>query len=448
MEIMLAPESAARIRAVLGDTVDLSPAAVPQALARLAGESPDVYSEVLEQLSGSDIRLDSERVLHRRHRRTLLRKALFGWGEYESDAGDRLLAKRRVAATVPLALAAVMLIAAGASSLLSRSHRASTSPPPVRASHRPGGSAAGATPALHRAEARENLLWTPGPAVRMALPAVRRAASTRLPSPSQLPPVPVLPPPSAFPGTGPVGGAFPSPVVFNRQPESSGILSPNVDATPRSPVVYARDAGGDTGPAPAPRAGTSEETRGLPTGAPRKIGDRIAARLATGVVVTAGVPPVPVIAEGVDGSSWLGHAEAEPDGRVHISFRTADGDAAGGSGGSRAAVTSVSGVALDPESLSDGLSGRVAVRPRAAAASAIRAVVLAVSDYMQALARAGQVTVVDGATQMSVGGAAPAWTYAASRLADTLNPQASAVTVETLEIPAGTRCVILVTGTP
>jgi len=80
MEIALAPESASRIRAVLGDAVDLSPPAVPRALARLADEAPDVYSRVLEELSGSDIRLDSERALHRRHRRTALRRIFFGWG--------------------------------------------------------------------------------------------------------------------------------------------------------------------------------------------------------------------------------------------------------------------------------------------------------------------------------------------------------------------------------
>lgn len=227
-------------------------------------------------------------------------------------------------------------------------------------------------------------------------------------------------------------------------PESSGIPSLNVDAAPRSPVVYARDAGSDTGAAPTLRASTTEEVRGMRAGA-RKVGDQLAARLATGVVVAAGVPPVPVIAEGVDGSSWLGHAEAEPDGRVHISFQTADRDTSGGSGGPRTAGGPVSGVALDPGSLSDGLSGRVVIRRRAAAASAIRAVVLAVSDYLQALARAAQVTVAVGATQVSVGGAAPGWTYAASRLADTLNPQTSGAIVETLEIPAGTRCIILVT---
>ena len=444
MEIVLAPETASRIRAVLGDAVDLSPAAVPQALARLAGDAPDLYSEVLDQLSGSDIRLDSERALHRRHRRTVLRRALFGWGEYESDAGDRLLAKRRVAATVPLALAAVMLVAAGASSLLNRSHRTSTSPAPARALHRAGGATHDGARAIDRASVRETLLWT-RPAARIAPPAARHPASMR-PS-SQLPPVPALPLPSVLSGAGAVERGLPPSIVFNRMPESSGILSPNVDAAPHSPVVYARDTG-DSGAVPASGASTSEEVRGMRTGAPRKVGDRIAARLTTGVVVTAGVPPVPVIAEAMDGSSWLGHAEAELDGRVHISFQTADRDAGGGSGGSRAAAVPVSGVALDPDSLSDGLSGRVVIRRRAAAASAIRAVVLAVSDYMQALARAGQVTVANGATQVSVGGAAPGWTYAASRLADALNPETSGTTLETLEVPAGTRCIILVTGAP
>jgi len=188
---------------------------------------------------------------------------------------------------------------------------------------------------------------------------------------------------------------------------------------------------------------------------PRRLGDRIAARLVTGVVVAAGMPLVPVIAEGADGSTWLGHAVAEPDGRVHIAFQAVDRGISGSSGGappaagaSVVAAASASGVALEIDQLSVGLPGRLMVRRRAAAAAAIGAIVNAAADYMQALARAGQVTIADGATLVSVGGPAPGWTYAASHLAEFLNPQAPGTTIETLEIAAGTRCIILITGTP
>ncbi len=447
MEIALAPESAARIRAVLGDTVDLSPAGVPQALAQLAGEAPDVYSEVLDQLSGSDIRLDSERVLHRRHKRTALRRALFGWGEYDSDVGDRLLAKRRVAAALPIGLAAVMLAAAGCSALLNTSHRASPPPASVRVLRSSQGPSRGEMTAIRRAVAREAPLRPGSVAGRTAM----AAAPEPVRASPQLPPVPALTLPSLLPGRD-ADRPLPPSIVFSRVPSSSGGPAHAGDTAPHSPVVYARDAAGDVGESPAPPPSASGDTDGPRTGMPRKPGVRIAARLVTGVVVAAGVPPVPVVAEGTDGSTWLGHAVAEPDGRVHISFQAADQDINGSRGGRPTvggapvlATVPASGVALEPDQLSVGLPGRLVIRRRAAAAAAIGAVVQAASDYLQALAHAGQVTVAAGTTQVSVGGPAPGWTYAASRLADTLNPQASGTTIETLEIPAGTRCIILIT---
>src|SRR5215472_11263074 len=105
MRISLTEETAARIRDVLGADVDLAPDVVPSVLARLAVEAPEVYSHVLEELSGSQIRLDSEGELRRRRRRGLLRRLLFSWGEYETDVGDRVPQKRHLAAALPLALA-------------------------------------------------------------------------------------------------------------------------------------------------------------------------------------------------------------------------------------------------------------------------------------------------------------------------------------------------------
>jgi hypothetical protein len=136
------------------------------------------------------------------------------------------------------------------------------------------------------------------------------------------------------------------------------------------------------------------------------------------------------VVEGSDGTTWLGHAVAAADGRIHISFTTPSG-----------------GVALDADHSVEGLPGRSVIRRRAAAAAAIGAVAQAAADYTQAVARASQLTVLEGGTQIAVGGAAPGWTYAASRLADALSPQAAG-TIETLELPAGTRCLILITGTP
>ena len=118
MEITLRPETAARIRQALGDDVDLAPAAVASALARLSVEAPTIYSEVLAEISGTHIRLDSERAFAHKRRSAIWRKLLFSWGEYQSDAGDHLIAKRHVAAAVPLGLAGLLLLALAGSALL------------------------------------------------------------------------------------------------------------------------------------------------------------------------------------------------------------------------------------------------------------------------------------------------------------------------------------------
>src|ERR1700737_1087811 len=109
MKIALNTETTQRIRDVLGADVDLAPERVPGVLARLAVEAPAVYSQVLEELSGSQIRLDSEEEFRRRRRRGVLRRLLFSWGEYETGVGDRLLEKRHIAAAVPLALAVLTM---------------------------------------------------------------------------------------------------------------------------------------------------------------------------------------------------------------------------------------------------------------------------------------------------------------------------------------------------
>jgi hypothetical protein len=428
MEIVLAPESAARIRAVLGGGVDLSPPAVPEALARLANEAPDVYSQVLDDLSGCDIRLDSERALHRRHRRSALRRLLFGWAEYESDAGDRVVAKRRVAAAVPIGLAGVLLLAAGLAGVVHRHHRV---PPQARASaHRAARRPVFNTAALGRAIVHAAPVWS--------RPASDRAAFA---APMPVRPVPALPVVPPFP-VAPIpvrqGADGPPPsIVFTRTTTPAAAPVQPTGGPPLPPIVYDRSAAANTPGSLSARAdGTGAPAEGSATaaagngGAPRKPGDRIAAHLLTGILVASGVPAVPVVAQGSEGTVWLGRATAEADGRVHVSFSTPS-----------------AGVALDPEKLAPGLPARLITRRRAAAAAAIGAVAQAAADYTQAVARAGQISVAQGTAQITVGGAGPAWTYAASRLADALSPQAGG-TIETLDVPAGSSCVILITGAP
>lgn len=450
MEITLGSESAARIRALLGDDIDLSPAAVPRVLARLAEESPALYSEILDHLSGSDVRLDSERMVHRRHRRNALRRALLGWGEYESDAGDRILAKRRVAAVVPLVLAAVMLAAGGISSLLRRPTDAPAVRVPVRAARSVGPTARSERTTIpyplasfDHIVAGENLRRPPSSPGHTVSAAVTEPPATR--SIPQLPPVPALPLPG-YAGFGLTGTALPPSIVFSR-PQARAAGSDQSDAAaPRSPIVYARGAAADTALPPEPRSASSAGPRATPDSRAVKVGDRIPARLVTAVIVTADSPPMPVVAESNDGATWLGYAALQSDRRIHISFRRVDRDAtAAPSGVPSSSSAFSSGVALDPQQASPGLPARLVIRRGATAAAAIAAIAQAASDYVQAVARAGQLSVSDGGAQISLGGPAPGWTYAASHFADLFNPQTARVAIETFEIGPGASCLILIT---
>ncbi len=451
MEVYLRPSTAARIRSALGEDVSLAPAGVPGVLARLAVEAPDVYSQVLAEISGSQVRLDSEMTLRRRWRRGLIRRLLFGWGEYESDVGDRLIAKRHVAAAVPIGLAVLILMMLGISHF---------------AGHHPGPAAGRSST---RAAARTVPSVLPPPARRSASllrdipPSQRRGAppSADLSIPDLAVPDPGLPPalpwgqmplpPSARAAADPAShspDAAPhaSPVVYMRQPVPDAVstvaaLRPDVASRPPSPIVYDRaasEAAGSSRPPGAglailpPRDGESAAEH------PRwTAGQRIPAHLSTGVVVVAGGPPMPVVAESTDPASiWLGRATLGPEGLVQITF-TPEGAAP------------IRGVALDPGRLAPGLAGRTALRHPQAAGTVITATLQGATDYAQALARQGQVTLTNGWAQVIDGSAAPAWTYVVGRLAQGFNLQGtSGAPVATTELDPGTPLVILLTEAP
>lgn len=422
MEVSLRPSTAERVRSALGEDVNLSPQDVPAVLARLAVEAPDVYSQVLAEISGSYVRLDSERALKRRWRRGLIRRALFWWGEYESDAGDRLIAKRHVAAAIPIGLAVAILMLLGVSHLVGHRSAPTAGPSPARV-------AARITP-LHPFPER---------AVRDAAPSQWR------------PPAPwaqSLPLPPVRSSSAVEVASHANPVVFTRQPVPVGTrltaaLRPDSSGPP-SPIVYDRAASEAAeslrAGAATPSAAVPHDEGGASARPPVIAGQRVPARLSTGVVVVAGGPAMPVVAESTDPATrWLGHATLGSEGLVQITFTS--------QGGGRAAAAR--GVALDPARLVPGLAGRTALRHPQAAGMVLTAALQAATDYVQALVRQGQVTLVDGWAQLVDGSPAPAWTYVASRLAQGLNLQGSAGTpVATTQLDAGTPLVILLTEAP
>ena len=436
MEITLSPETTRRVRDVLGDDVDLSPGAVPSALARLAVEAPRVYSQILAELSGTEIRLDSERVLVRRRWWSAVRRRLFWWAEYESEAGDRLIAKRHVAAAVPLGLAGVILVLLAGSTVFR--HHVS-----VAAVRRPAAVA------------------VPHPA--FALPRVVEHAPALAAHQDAFPPSLDLPiPPPGLPASGAAGNAPAAqaapggepprdPLVFHLDPEPSPTAATpaphdggvNVAAGAGSPIVYDRDRDEvESGVLPAAGSASSGGRAEEPmdaTSADQRLatGVRVGAHLATGVLVASGEPPSPAIAETTSpAATWLGQATLGADGRVQIVFTVARrGDV-------------VRGVALDPDRLVPGLAGRTELRQPQAAAAALTAAARGAAEYVRALAQQG-LTLAGGWGQLTLGQPAPPWAYLASSFADGIAPRSGVPgPVETSEISAGAPLFILVTETP
>ncbi|HLW60650.1 MAG TPA: hypothetical protein VKV57_12095 [bacterium] len=421
MKIALSEQTAQRIRGTLGDDVDLAPEVIPAVLARLAVEAPATYSQVLAEISGSQIRLDSEDEFRRRRRRGMLRRLFFWWGEYETSVGDRLLAKREVAAAVPLAIAALALVLLGLS--IAFRHRALPLPAPPVAVSKPGPDDTAAI----RAEL-PRLLTAPfrpqegEPVVPQGEP--RASTAGVLPVPPLFEPVE----PSGFasrPPGNPIVISVPIGPVIDRGPSG--------DLSGFSPVVYNRaaDASATTPTAPADPSPANAHDAG-PSLAP---GTRLSATLVTGILNVPGGPPVPVVVQVADPPGiWLGQAVVGPAGRIQMTLVE------------KQQGHLVRGLALDPGSLVPGLSGRTSMRHPAAANAVAAATLQATADYLQAVARQDTVNIFDGGVQISGGQTAPAWTYVAARMAQELSPPgAPGSWVPTIEIPTGTPLIILVT---
>jgi len=408
MRISLAPETAQQIRDALGDGVDLAPESVPAVLARLAVEAPAIYSEVLAQISGSQIRLDSESELHKRRRRNTLRRLFFSWGEYETGVGDRVFAKRHIAAAVPLSAAALTLVVLAAALVFGHRPIPSTGPR----------SAAPEMPAHTRT-------FTPDrPAVRGHIEG---------------------PPPfSSFPAesAGFASVASGSPLVVRTETDPARDAGVSARSGTAVPVIYNRTAG-SAGDRPA-AASDVPSSPAEPTGEavesthPLVPGTRLSGRLVTGILVVPGGPPAPVVVEAGDPPGiWLGQAVLAPGGRVQITLQLAGQDR----------VHAVRALALDPQRLVPGLTGRTSTEPPAAGPAMATAALGAAADYAQTAARQGNVGAFDGWDPFAGGGPAPAWTYVAARLAQALDPRGlSGTRMPVTEIPAGAQTVILVMG--
>jgi len=433
MEVSLTPAAAQRIRAALGEDVALSPDVIPVILARLAVEAPAVYSDVLAEISGSQIKLDSEQELERRRRRSLLRRFLFWWGEYETTVGDRLPAKRRIAAAVPIGIACLTLALLILSSMISRTSRYAphlvASVRNQERSHVPSG-----RQTKHIMARQPATLAFPKDATPIPTPRLSAVVTPLLPS------VPIsveYRDPGARPQRNPIVIGAPT----DAPPNNLGPLS--------TPVVYQRHADQQN-------SRTVEEDRisnqsenasasvDLPAGTGREIrldvwteGARVPARLVTGLVVLAGGGPTPVVVETTDPpGTWLGEAVLGPDNLVHISLTLARKD--------RSRL--VRGIALDPDHLTPGLVGRMSVRHPYPASMVATAAIQAAGEYMQTIGRQNDTNMASGLSALAISQPVSSWTDIATRLAQEFNSRgANGTWVTTAEIPIGSRLDILLT---
>ncbi len=445
MRISLTEETAARIRDVLGTDVDLAPDVVPSVLARLAVEAPAVYSQVLGDLSGSQIRLDSEGELRRRQRRGLLRRLLFSWGEYETDVGDRVVEKRHLAAALPLALAVLTTALLGFTLVAGRRVAPAAIPYPVAAL---GPARDNLHPGTTKPLPSVPRLIPPGPDETFRAPRPYLVKPLGQPPLSAALPVPALPAGlSGFPDASAIIGRGPgspivvslqaaaregakvadlaravSPVVYNRTTELEALRRESSPG-PTEPAVAGRGLGGDTPPQPA----------ALPAGS------RVLGKLVTGALVVPGAAPVPVVVEAAEPHSiWVGQAVAGPGERVQLTLTLT----------APRRSEAVRAIALDPVASLPGLLGHTTIRHASAAAALATAALQATSDYAQAVARQGSVSVGGPWGPIVLGGQVPEpWTYLAARLAQDFQARGSqGGWVTTIEIPAGAPLVILIMG--
>lgn len=444
MRISLTPETAERIRGVLGDDVDLDPDLIPSVLARLAVEAPAIYSQVLTEISGSQIRLDSEEELRKRQRRGLLRRLLFSWGEYETEVGDRLLAKRHIAAAVPLGIAMLTMtlllltLLFGHRTASSDSGRLAVAQPPARGRGALDGpialvGAKRSTPANQAAVAEERAPWprVPAPHASSAvflpmppLPSLAEARGNIAGAPGN--PI-VVAPPAPLPrdvAHGPASDGPVAPIVYNRFADRAGPPSTPAEATGRAPEVSG--------------AATDGSSTAGPTHHPWSPGARVPGRLVSGVVLVSGGPPVPVVAETeTPRGVWLGQATLGPGDRVQVTVQLTGQD--------RTEV--VRALALDPEQLTPGLTGRTAMRHPAVAAAVANAALQAAADYARTILEQGGLGNFTGWTQFPGLQATPAWTYFASRLAQAVeSPTTPGTLLATTEIAAGAPVILLIIG--
>jgi hypothetical protein len=449
MEIALNAETTQRIRDVLGADVDLAPDRVPGVLARLAVEAPAVYSQVLGELSGSQIRLDSEEEFRRRRRRGVLRRLLFSWGEYETEVGDRLLEKRHIAAAVPLALAVLTMVLLAFSLAFGRRQVPRPAPGTAAVQRQPG-------PLVVRQETELPPVLVPrqDPTRNKMIGAAPPLYSSPLSGSSAagMLPVAVLPPglpgPADVPGLG--ARSLGSPVVVSQEgsPARAGRSGGEFPTAAVPPVVYNRatevestrrettDADGEG----FAKASGSPRGTGTAGGAAQALapGIRLPATLVTGAIVIPGGSPVPVVVETAEPHGvWTGQAVLGPGNRVQVTLTLATQNRASGA----------RGMVLDPDRLVPGLLGRTTVRYASAAAAMATAGLQAASDYAQAAARQGSISVFDGLGSIVVGGQLPeAWTFLAARVAREFQAhETPGGLVTTTEVPAGAQLIILVT---
>ena len=241
------------------------------------------------------------------------------------------------------------------------------------------------------------------------------------------------------------GAGGPYEVLYQR-PGEGGAKEPTPAPLFPAPGVGGMDvAGGFPGYLPPPGGLPPLEGRGaaLPTG-PIPPGSLLKGRLLTGLLATP-LANTPVLLSLED--TWcgkdscpravlIGQASFSPNARAEVIFTALVQEGT---------LYSLYGVAFDPEDRLYGLTGKVTDVAPTLAADLLRSAAGGLVDWVQALNRQGQVSILPGGGATTSFEAAPLWAYALGRLGSTLSlPQGTTTIVRALIRGAGDTVLVAI----
>lgn len=451
-----------------------------QFLARLQREHPALARKLLEGLrSAPTVTLPSEAFVRRMHRRRVLGD-LFVWMLCKPTWPDGVvLDKRRVVGLVLVLFAAFFLPAVYLMNARALSGR--RLPRPARLSRVADplapvpGSRIPSSSQLPRPIPRTLELSLQSGSVPVPLAPSHGSPGGTLGTilPELLAPSNALRQSQAAPSTGNLGSSLlppPQPVTEASVAHVFAFVAADDRVAPSRVFVFVKDeaAARDSNTAELPglaaraaRPRAEESSAELPAGdalppfpnppstqlaaVPWQAGQILVAHLVTGIAMTPGLEPSPVLAasdrlQGCGRAScpqvtWLGQATYGGGNRVQVQFTAAFIDG-------RAVAVRAQALAVD---MVAGLPATVSTQTPALAAQVVSAAVAAAGDYLKALSEQQKVTITNGWLTVTESGSPEFWTHVLGRVAALFGvPSPGPATVQVAEVKPATELRLLI----